>query len=233
MAKKSEKEKAAKAREATLSGALLAAALCIFLGLLYGGYSLAITPVTEVREFPAEDEIEPNTVYFVQPSERGGSGYKAREAALLSNKAGTIQLTEGELNTWSRNNFKFGAPKKPGEEEESGYIEIKPSAPKFRIDKGGTLNMSMNIEVTAFGLSEKMLLQSEGTFNNNSGVWAFSPSRTYIGSAPVPNAGLAPQLLSRVYKLFENTETFKELYPAWNNLSQVKVTDNTLILLKR
>jgi len=232
MGSKREKEHAKKARDTSLGGVLLAAMASIFLGLLLGLYTLASTPVAEVRELPPEEEIKARTVYFVQGQEGGGNSYRAKEAALRAGTPGKIPLNEAELNTWARNNFKFGTPTKPGEEEAGSLVTFKPAAPRFKID-GDDIVLSMNLEVEAFGRKKKFLIHSEGDFRQENGIWKFVPEETYIGSAPLPDAVAAPVLLGRLMKFFESTEQYNQLSPVWNRLDTVEIQDDTLILVQR
>lgn len=232
MFKKRQKEKDEANREAgSLAGALFAAAFSLILGLSLGVLNLALLPVNEVRELPPQEELKPRTVYFVQGQERGGNSYRTKEGAFLKAQPGTIILDEEELNSWSRNTFKFGVPK-PGEEEESGIIELKPTAPRFRI-RDGVINMSMTMEVVAYGQSQKVLVHSDGGFVNEGGIWKFKPDRTYISSAPIPEQGLAPALLSRVMSLFESSEDYNAFYNSWASLDTVEVNNDELILVRK
>ncbi|WOO39856.1 hypothetical protein [Rubellicoccus peritrichatus] len=232
MSLKREKQKAKEAREASLGGALVLAAISLLLGILLGVYNLAAIPVNEVREMPPEEEIQKDVVYYVQGQERGGNSYRSKEAALFDSRPGSVALNEAELNTWSRNTFKFGAPAKPGEEEEETYVTLKPAAPKFRIHDN-LINISMSMEVEIFGKSQKVLVQSEGTFSDATGVWEFVPLHTYIGSARIPPDVAAPQLVSKLMNVFEQSEDYEKLYAMWNNLSGVEVSGDELILAKK
>lgn len=233
MGVKQQKEKDKANREAgSLGGALFAAVLSMLLGLFLGVANLATLPVSEVREMPAEEDQKPHTVYFVQGQERSGNSYRTKEAAVLQIQPGTIILNEEELNSWSRNTFNFSAPKKPGEEVEEGFVTVKPAAPRFRI-RDGILNMAMTVEVTAFDQTKKMLVQSDGHFEKQSGIWTFVPDVTYIGSAPVPQQVLAPMLLDKMMVLFEESESYGPMYNSWSGLDSVEVDDNELILIRK
>lgn len=235
MSLKREKQKAKEAREASLGGALIAAAISLVLGVLLGVANLASIPVTEVREMPPEEEINKDIVYYVQGQERGGNSYRSKEAALYDSRPGSVAFNEAELNTWSRNTFKFGAPKAPaapGEEESDTYITLKPAAPKFRIHDG-LINISMSLEVDAFGYSQKLLAQSEGTFSDDTGAWEFVPVNTYLGSARIPPEVAAPQLVSQLMKVFEQSKDFEKLYAMWNGLTGIDLSGDELILVKK
>ncbi len=230
---KRQKEKDDANREAGSVGmAIVAAILSVILGLFLGVLNLAMVPVSEVKEMPPDEELKPHTVYFVQGQERGGNSYRAKEAALLQAQPGTIILNEEELNSWSRNTFKFGAPAKPGEETQSGYVQIKPAAPRFRI-RDGVFNMAMTMEVNAFGMNQKVLVQSDGHFAKEGGVWKFVPEVTYIGSAPIPEQGAAPVLVGRMMGIFENAEDFGPYYNSWADLETVEVDENELVLIRK
>lgn len=228
MFKRKQKEKAEAARSITFGGALVASLFSLLLGVAIGFINLATTPVTEVRDLPPPDERKDRTVYYVVGQDRGGSAYRTKLTVLLQEQPGTLKFNEGDLNAWARDTFKFGT----NTEQSTGLIQIKPAAPRFSI-RDSKLTISMPMEVDAFGQNRRVLVQAQGTFSDESGTWVFLPEDTHMGSASVPDGLLANALRDSLLGIFKSTEEYTTLNEAWHKLSQVTLTGDELILVRR
>lgn len=226
MAKKKNKKSAS---EGSVAGSIVLGVISAAVGALLGIVSLSTVSVTEVRDLPPPDKIEPDTIYYVSGKERGGS-YDSKERAFLEGRPGAIRLAEADLNRWASNTFKFAKPK-PGEEA-GGLLTMRPSAPNFRI-ADGKLHIGMMVETVAFGESKKIRFQTEGEFVSSGGEYVFQPRSTYLGSAHLPPAGFASMVSSMLLSPFRQSEQYTALSEAWRGLSQVAIDGDTLVLVRQ
>ncbi|GHC02608.1 hypothetical protein [Cerasicoccus arenae] len=223
-------KKKKKSSEGSLGGSIVLGAVTALIGLFLGILALALDPVSEMRDQPAEDKIEAKTVYFILGKDRGGN-YKGKERAFMERQTGALRLSEEELNRWAVDTFKFSKPKK-GEEENVGMINLKPSAPNFRITDG-IFQIGMSVEVIAFGQKHKMRYQAKGDFVPTAEGYAFEPSSSYLGSAHLPSVGVAPFVGDTLFGVFQNAEQYAALHEAWISLTSVTIDGNSLVLVRQ
>lgn len=215
--------------EGNLAASIILGLLTAVVGALLGIFSLAVQPVAEVREMPAEENIKEDTVYFIMGKDNRVP-YKRKETAFVEGKTGQISLSEADLNNWAADTFKFSKPK-PEEGESSNMILLTPSSPSFRI-ADSVLQVSMNVEVEAFGKKRKMKYFSKGDFTNTGMGYAFTPHVTYMGSAQLPPVGVASLIGDRLLDIFKQTERYPEFQKAWSSLSNVRLEGDQLILVR-
>ncbi len=214
----------------SLIGIILTAVLGSLLGLLLAGINTAFLPIKTVKELPALEDREKKTVYYVPGDEKGGSTWKVKSRAYMQQSAGTLILTEGELNTWSRNSFKPD----PSSKDEGGLLgfKMKLTAPNFRISDG-ELQLSAKMDVSVMGKSGSIICQSTGSFYNMGGSYTYRADTGFLGSCPIPTIADLP---NRIYNLFGRgfleSEASDELSGPWNQLNDVLVEGNRLKLVR-
>lgn len=210
-------------------GSVILGLVTALMGLMLGITSLALEPVTEVREMPKEDAIKPKTVYYITGKESGGS-YKGQERAFLERRPGAIAMSEADLNRWAADTFRFAQPT-PEEQENAGLITMRPSAPNFRLFDG-QMQIGLNVEVDAFGNEYKVRYFTTGYFATAGAGYAFIPTDSYMGSAHLPPQAVAPLFASTLFGVFQNTEQYPVLYEAWISLSIVSIDGDKLVLTR-
>lgn len=213
----------------SLGGAILLGLLSALLGLFLGIAHLASQPVQTVRNLPSEQDREPETVYYVTGSDRGGAGFRVVEGELLSGAPMDSTVTELELNAWSRANFRFDSADTTT--AGPGIIGILPATPNFRI-ADDLLQIGMELKVSAFGQERAMIYQARGVLQRN-GEYLFVPEAVYLGAARIPPFVLAPLLNRKLLRPFELAENWQSLHSAWASLSEVSIEGNELRLVRR
>ncbi len=204
-----------------------AAFFSVLLGLIGAVINLTATAVTSVPKLPDEDKIDTTAVYFVKGTERKGSGWKNKRASFAGGRKGTVSVSEGELNVWARATFK----PKPKAEKEPGSsllgIRVIPSPPNFKIE-GDSLQIASVINIPLVGKSRSFMYQVKGSFKEKGGVQVFVPSKSSIGSCPIP-------VLSRFFfnflagSFYEHDE-YASLNPSWAKLGSLTLKESELVL---
>lgn len=213
--------------EGSLVGSIVLGLVTALMGVLLGIFSLSMQSVAEVREMPKE--VKPDTVYYVMGNDRGGD-YKRKEVAFLEKVPGQIVLSEADLNRWAADTFKFSKP--TGKDGESaGMIVMSPSAPSFRISDG-VMQIGLSVEVDAFGKKNKLRYFAQGDFVRTADGFAFTPTRSYMGSAKLPPIGAASYVGSALLGVFKGTDRYQALNDAWTGLSSVSLDGSTLVLVR-
>lgn len=135
------------------------------------------------------------------------------------------------LNDWSKNTFKDQLRPSSG-----GMFEIAPRAPLFYIAKSQlSILIPLDVSILGMGPDEPIWLQMEGAFARmgERSIYTYVPRIHFLGKAPIPNIlGFRTYLYSRVWRVFKNTQEYRELAPAWDKLRAVEVIADRLILTK-
>ena len=222
--------KAKEEYEPSLIGIVLTAILGSFLGLLLAGINTAFLPIKTVKELPALENREKKMVYYMPGDEKGGSAWKSKSRAYLQQSSGSLILTEGELNTWSRSTFKPDPSKKDG----GGVIDFKMKigSPNFRI-ADGEFQISAKMDVSLMGKSGNIIFQSIGSFYDMGGSFAYHAESGYLGSCPIPTiADLPNRIFTIIARGFMESEAYDELSGPWYQLNDVLVDGNRLKLVR-
>ena len=224
MAKKTEEY------DPSLTGIILTAVLGSFLGLILAGINTVFLPIKTVKELPALEDREKKMVYYVPGDKKNGSTWKVKSRAYMQQNVGTLILTEGELNTWSRNSFKPDLSNK----DEGGRFgfKMKINAPNFRIS-GGEFQISAKMDVSVMGKSGSLIYQSTGSFYNMGGSHSYHADSGFLGSCPIPTiADLPNRIFNLFMRDFLGSETSGEFSGPWNQLNDVLVEGNRLKLVR-
>ena len=207
---------------------ITAAFVSVLLGLTGAVVNLTATAVTEVPELPNEEEVDTTAVYFVKGSERRGSAWKNKRSALAGGRKGTVSVSEGELNAWARTSFKPN----PRDEKEHGStllgIRVVPSTPNFKIEED-TLQIAsdLQIQIPLVG-SRSFAYQVKGSFKDKGGVQVFVPSKSYIGSCPIPL--LSGFFFNFLAGSFYEHDEYAALNPSWAKLGSLTLKKEELTL---
>ena len=222
--------KQAEEYDPSLIGIILTAVLGSLLGLLLAGINTAFLPIKTVKELPAPEERVKKMVYYVAGDEKGGTTWKVKSRAYLQQSAGTLILTEGELNTWSRNTFKPD----PSNKDDGGLLgfKMKIAAPNFRISDG-ELQISAKMDISVMGKSGSIICQSTGSFYNMGGSYAYHADSGFLGSCPIPTiADLPNRIVMLLGRGFLESEASDELRGPWSQLNDVLVEGNRIKLVR-
>lgn len=202
-----------------------AAFVSVLLGLTGAVINLTATAVTSVPELPKEEKIDATAVYFVKGTERKGSGWKNKRASFASGR--TVSVSEGELNVWARTTFK----PKPKAEKEPGSallgIRVIPSPPNFKIE-GDSLQIASAINIPLVGKSRSFMYQVKGTFKEKGGVQVFVPSKSSIGSCPIPI--LSNFFFNFLAGSFYSHDEYAALISSWAKLGSLTLKEAELTL---
>ncbi len=203
-----------------------AAFVSVLMGLTGAAVSLT-TKAPETNLPKAVEDIDATVVYYVKGSERRGSAWKNKRSAFSSGRKGSVSVTEGELNVWARTTFKPN----PRAEKEPGSvllgIRIIPSPPNFKIEED-TLQIASVLKIPLVGDSRSFIYQVKGSFKDKGGVQVFVPSKSSIGSCPIPLlSGFFFNFLSGSF--YEHDE-YAALGPIWAKLGSLTLKTEELVL---
>lgn len=177
----------------SLGRVLILGVLTLTLGALLSIASLSSQPVSEVRAMPAEDKVQPGMVYYIKGSEASSLNWRAARNQLERQAAGTVRLTEADLNAWAKMAFERRAAARPapgaeGEApKEPGLLGLKVNVTgvNFRID-GDQLQIGAYVELPDLMPGRRFTYQVRGTLEAKSGGGLdFSPREGTLGRAPI------------------------------------------------
>ena len=206
---------------------ITAAIVSVLLGVMGATVNLA-TKAPETNLPKEEEDIDTTAVYFVKGSERRGSAWKNKRSAFSSGRKGSVSVSEGELNVWARTTFKPN----PRAEKEHGSvllgIRIIPSTPNFKIEED-TLQIAsdLQIPIPLVG-SRSFVYQVKGSFKDKDGVQVFVPSKSYIGSCPIPL--LSGFFFNFLAGSFYEHDEYGALNPTWAKLGSLTLKKEELVL---
>lgn len=203
-----------------------AAFVSVLLGLTGAAANLSVkAPETNLPK--EEADIDTTVVYFVKGSERKGSAWKNKRSAFTSGRKGSVSVSEGEINVWARNTFKPN----PRAEKEPGSVllgvRVIPSPPNFKIGED-SLQISSVLKIPLIGDSRSFVYQVKGSFKDKGGVQVFVPSKSFIGSCPIP--GLTGFFFNFLAGSFYSHDEYAALNPTWAKLGSLTLKKEELVL---
>lgn len=201
--------------------------LGIFLGCLFAATYLAFKPVTIRDSVPTSGDKEPGRHDITYVRGRSGlvrgSVVQAKEESMLARTRDGIELGEEEINRWI--STKYGDANR-SREFEDWDAEFKADLPVFRI-RGDATQIGMTFDLSALGITRKVVLQTVGAFQREGGRYVFVPESMYLGSCPVNIPFLSRRIFDAVYDRFEVSS---DLRAAWADVRGM-VVDRGLIKL--
>jgi hypothetical protein len=208
---------------------ILGALISLVLGVALGATLLVLRPVIAVKQMPKEDMIVPEAIYFVEGS-RDSS--KARDAtakrkAFVEGKS--VSVIEDELNVLAGTAASFApaGEAKPGDKAPASDQTVAPGAPNFRV-RDGVFQVGVPVTISLLGLSQKVIVQTRGGFEQQGSVFVYEPNEFYVGSLPLQRL---PFLASYARDQFLDTAAVPEdIKSAWMKLAGVSIDGNVLNL---
>jgi hypothetical protein len=211
-----------------ITGVIILAMVACFLGVNLGIIQLVFKPVETVNVMPKEDQMKPQTVYYVPGVDRGSANWKGLETAFLGEDAINIAISESDFNTWSRNTFRFTPP---AANERQGASTLIPGSPNFRIHDD-QLTLGITFRAGGGGNTTDITAQVTGVFQPVGGRPVFLPDEIYLGSARLP-PGYRGLIYYALLGLFQQSEAFEPYETAWKSLNQATIADRQVILERR
>ena len=224
---------------------ILGAVLSLLLGLVLGAVLLILRPVIVVKELPKEDARDPKSVYFIEGSRDTG---KARDAAAKRKAfaAGqSVTVNEDELNSLAGPAATLGAPapakagaapkapekaktaEKGAPAAETSEELMATGTPNFRL-RDGAMQIGVPVTFSVLGMSEKVVVQTNGGFVKQGDVFVYEPNVFYVGSLPLQRM---PYLANYARNYFLNAQAIPEdVKTSWAKLASVAVEGNSLKL---
>jgi hypothetical protein len=208
---------------------LCGAALSLLVGVVLAVVFLVFKPVTTVKDLPKEPV--PQMVYYLEGTH---DSTKTRELATkrkLLLPGNTVVFNEDELNLMVTPPPPPSAPKKmelPQPVAETDTVSA--GAPNFRVRKD-VMQVALPIELNAFEMSCKVVLQARGGFVKEGDTVAFQPNEFYIGSCPLDRL---PAVRDYVIKyVVEKSKVPDEVATLWKNIADAKVEGSNIRLTMR
>lgn len=210
--------------QGSMIGVIIGALLSISVGILLAVVNQASIPVSEVREMPDEDEINPALVYYVKGDESDGTRWEPKRDRLANGTSGEYRFNTGELNRWARSQLK-----PPTSEDLDSFVTIIPSPPNFLI-AGESIQVSTYLEFPQV-LQRRVVVQSEGSFTNTADGPRYQSDRMFIGSCPIPSIGpIHRALLTFFGGYYLESEEYTEMVGPWAQVSNVAIENGQLVL---
>lgn len=236
-----------KTDEATLPGVVLTGVFGVTIGLFLAVYTLVTRPVVLLDKMPdKQEEMDPHTLYWLKPADRGRPAWRDAREELLARSRGTITLSESDLNQWARNKLNPRGPDVPVPAPDAeGNIKMAapegttittwkffPQNAQFKLDKNH-LFIASDIFLPPIKLMKgrdvTMMAQTKGKFTKSEGGIVFQPTSLFIGHCAVPKE-LQGTVLNILMKGFSTLKEPEELSQAWAQVSEVKIEDSQLLL---
>ena len=204
-------------------------ALSILLGLVLAALFLIFKEVSSVDQVPKDKKS--GVVYFVQGRKDWNSGRRwllKREAFVQGH---SISISEDELNAWIEAIYPPVLPAAPAakdkEKKDADSPWLQPGTPNVRV-AADAVTLGVVCDLNIFGLTTKLVLQSEGHFAKSKGAVVFQPNTIFIGSLPLHRFGIAKGFAFR--SLAGLYQFPADLEKAWEKLTDVQVDHNQLAL---
>lgn len=210
-------------------------ALTTLFEILFGGIAgaavaavwLVFKPVDIVdRPRQDPDEVPVRHAVHYQPGKLGlvrESQVRQKEQAVLQQSGAEISLSEQEINRWLVT--RYGAT--PAQDVMGTGIEMRPEPPMIRM-VGDELQIGVVYSFAGYDGKKNMILQTTGHFDRaGSGQFEFVPTKTYLGSCPLPSGIISRFALNTFMSGFAISD---ELSRAWSGLRHVALADGHLKL---
>lgn len=187
--------------------------------------SLATQEVEELNSPPAEDDLEPGTVYYIKGS-FGSANWESKRDALESGGAQELTITEAELNNWSSRELRL-----PESEDSPGTFSVAVHEVNFRL-ADEQLQVGGVVELPGIAPGKQFIYQARGHFEPGEEEGAqFVVTEGSLGKAPI---GYVPVLGNLVLKIlsgaYEDAEEYTAVAEAWKNYQEARVEDGRLLL---
>ena len=204
---------------------IVGVALSVLIGLLAGFAVLAFRPVQTVKEIPKDGPV--GQIYFIEGTHVPvrGSDVERKEKELVQGQ--TVLFDENELN------FAFApaTPKKPVDPKAKNAPPaalLAAAAPNFRIHDGA-LQVSSLVTVSVYGWSQDIIVQTNGGFEKEDGVYTYEPTSILIGSCQIAHLPFLPKYLKK--KVATELNFPPDLAAAWSKLTEVGIQGTSLKLV--
>jgi len=203
--------------------------LSLLAGVLLAALFLIFKPVASVDQLPKD--AKDGGVYFVQGRKDWNSGRRwlfKRDSFVQGH---SVSVTEDELNAWVEAIYPPLPTTPPSakdkEKKEVDVPWLQQGTPNLRLTADG-LSLGVVCDLNIFGLTQKVVVQSEGHFAKTKGAVVFQPNTLFVGSLPLhrfrPIKGFAFRLLAGLYQFPA------ELENAWAKLGDAKVERSQLVM---
>ena len=215
----------------TVAGSVIIGLISALVGAFLAAANLAFLPVSAVKELPEGEDLDPKAVYFIQGEERGGTQWSAKRDFLTTGRSGAIVVTEGELNRWARSKFRAN-PKGKGDGGVFDMVKFHAASPNFRIAEG-LLQISAQMNIPLLKGGKIFVYQTQGSFDNDSGVYEFKAESGYLGRCPIPSVVNLPAIVFNMLSgQFADADEFAALEPQWASLTEIRLEGRQLVLVR-
>ena len=198
---------------------IFGAALSVILGVILAVVFLVLKPVAVLKELPKEPV--PGTVYYIEGTRELSKTRELMSKRRLLNDGTAVAFNEDELNTLAMPSTPAPGSKVMELPQPPVVTEfVTPGQPNFRI-REGVMQVGVPVQLSAFELQHKVILQMRGGFRKDGDVLAFNAAQVYVGSLPLDRLPKAKEeLLKRIYAQAKVPE---ELSTAWSKVSNATV----------
>lgn len=221
-----------------MGGILLTSAVGVVLGALVAGFGLVTTPAPlaanpEFLPAPNADEKDPKKkdeeALAAPIPGQGGPGYlaaersgsrgnvsqmRAKRAQFLS-AAGSIELSEGDLNSLVLDLMRGAAA------PTVGMVDTAPLGLNFKVTEAGTLQIIADVRLTSSNETLYSVVVMDGYFSGSQ----FVANRVNVGHLPVPSLFGGPDIVMN--QVFGHLAGLKDLPPLLEALDKVRSIEIT------
>ena len=205
----------------------IGAVLSVVLGSLLAVVHLASQPVEVMKTAPKE-KPPADKLYSVlgASGSAGGKSWEMKSDLLDAAGAGSVLLTEAELNAWSESTF---TPVKLSEEEKGSTMAILAGAPNFRIE-GSSLHVGLVNTANFFGMEAPLVMHAHGGFARSGNGWRFVPAEARLGALPLHKI---PALLSVIADRFGAAQPPAVVEKVLRDANDIAIRDGSLVISLR
>lgn len=212
----------------SLAGTLFSGLLVFMIGAGLGLVSMISHPVETHQRVPDPEKVDPGTVVYVKGGLGGSTRWALKEKALLSDETADLELTEAELNAWSRERLEIKVPS--SKEGGPGLLFLKAAPVNFRF-YDDQVQLSTELELPGLISGMKVVYQVHGTFTAGADGLQFLPAKATLGSAPVGVLPFANNMLMKlVGKRFATLEGVEWLDEELGSIRSVQAGQGSIIL---
>ena len=208
---------------------LCGAALSLLVGIVLAVIFMVFKPVTTVKELPKEPA--PKMVYYLEGTHDSSKTRELSTKRKLLLPGNTIVFNEDELNTIATPPPPPSAPKKMELPQPVASTDtISAGAPNFRV-RQDVMQVGLPVELSAFDMSCKVILQARGGFVKEGDTVVFQPNELYVGSCRLDRL---PAVRDYVIKyVVEKSKKSDELATLWKNIAEAKVEGSNVRVTMR